>query len=147
MNRFIAVLVLSLAAFSANCADPNRRDGNSWREFSPQARVDYLIGFLDGMDLGYHFSYWKYTVKSAPILTADSVSSKASSAYAEYSQRYFTNVRVGQLADGLNEFYSDYRNRSIRISDGVWVVVRQIAGDKPQDIEELITNLRRNASS
>jgi hypothetical protein len=141
--RRLAVLffMVLLCFFSARAQ--TRRDGNWWIVQSESAKLDYIVGFFDGMDLGHSFTIWR-------IMSADSKDaciSKGLSSYDTLSKEYLENVTSGQLVSGLNEFYVDYRNRSILISDGAWAVARQIAGDPKEKIDDLINNLRRNAQA
>lgn len=58
--------------------------------------------------------------------------------------RYLENVNQIQVRDGLDVFSDDYRNRGIWVSDAVFTVLRQIAGDP--SIETVINNTRMRAS-
>ena len=55
-------------------------------------------------------------------------------------------VTAGQIVDGLNVFYEDYRNRKIRIHNAIWLVVQQISGKHKEDMEKTIEYDRRNAN-
>jgi len=103
-------------------------------------RSVYVIGFFDGMDLGHNFSYWNFTkdkkMNACMLMVGES--------YADYSSKYFTNVTNGQLVDGLDSFYADFRNRSIRVADAVWLVVNGIAGTPQEELDTIIENWRRN---
>jgi hypothetical protein len=92
------------------------------------------------MELGKSFSIWKGAHEKGPCL------SKAVDSYDEYVSHYLTNVTSGQLTDGLDEFYKDYRNRSITVPKAVWPVLKSIAGDRKDQIEELTVNLRKDAA-
>jgi hypothetical protein len=96
-----------------------------------------MIGFLDGMDLGNIFSVTK--------LVGDPCYVKANKSYDEYETKYLDNVTTGQLVDGLDEFFKDYRNRKILISNGVWIVLRSISGMPQDELEKMIESYRRNA--
>lgn len=48
--------------------------------------------------------------------------------------------------DGLDSFYKDYRNRTIKVHDAVWLVVNEIAGTPQQTMGKLIESYRQNAS-
>ena len=55
-------------------------------------------------------------------------------------------MRNDQLVDGLDSFYKDYRNRTIKVHDAVWLVVNEIAGTPQQTMGKLIESYRQNAS-
>src|ERR1700737_4718265 len=131
MNRHLMrassiAFVLLVCGIAAAPHEPSqRRDGNWWREMGSGGKFVYVTGFFDGMDLGNNFSYWGIVdkQKNDPAMT------KVANSYDSYMQRYLTNVTNGQLADGLDKFYSDFRNRRIKVNSAVWLVLNEIAGE------------------
>lgn len=147
MNRRAAISVLSCGAValltvstSASPAEKIRRDGNWWVNLTEFSKSFYILGFLDGMELGNDFSYWGLETKDTLA-----VMPKVIKAYVDYVDRYTSNVTVGQITEGLDKFYGDFRNRSIATHGGVWIVLRQISGDSDAEIQKLIESWRKNA--
>lgn len=52
------------------------------------------------------------------------------------------NITVGQLVFGLDEFYKDYRNKQVFVTDAIYVVKMEIRGEEPSKIEEAKRVLR-----
>jgi hypothetical protein len=52
------------------------------------------------------------------------------------------DIKIGQLSQGMDEFYKDPKNTKIRISDAVYVVKKQIRGASPEDLERVLQYLR-----
>jgi hypothetical protein len=134
---------LSVAAAVFLCsvglqADGTRHDGNWWTQQSAGFRLLYILGFMDGMDLGSKFSSADTVEETRPESKDD-----ARRTYEKRTKLYFTNVTVGQISDGLDAFYRDYRNRSINLVEGFEIVLRSIKGE---DVEKLIQN-RRSAAA
>ena len=119
-----------------------RRDGNWWLSLTEEFRLKYIVGFFDGMDLGRDFSIWKWLRASNKAL--DPCLDKVAESYSEYNEKYLKNVTNGQLVDGLDNFYSDYRNRRITLKNAVWLVVNGIAGTPQDQLNKMIENWRRN---
>lgn len=141
MLKVIALLLtLSLVSGAAYAQDANRRDGNWWRATAPAARTTYMVGVFDGVILGCNFAHWSYEANSAQ---SQSISDAVSSCDS-HKARFLANVKSGQLVDGLNAFYDDFRNRSIVIDFAVWLVLNQIAGTS--NVNTMIENFRRNAT-
>jgi hypothetical protein len=118
------------------------RDGTWWRGLSASDHITYVVGFMDGMQLGGEFSYWHMSdseQKSCAGLTANS--------YSQMLDKYLGKVTAGQLTDGLTDFYEDYRNRSILIHGAVWLVVQSISGVPKDELEKLIESWRKNATA
>jgi hypothetical protein len=79
------------------------------------------------------------------LIKTDQCMSKMADSYNEYHLRYFKGVTTGQLVDGLDSFYADYRNRRILIVNAVYLVVNSFAGT-PQEVMDAATeDLRRKA--
>jgi hypothetical protein len=130
-----SLFICSVGSF----AEESRRDGNWWNRQSAGFRVLYILGFMDGMDLGNRFSI------PAERLGQDGAdpAGGTSRTYRERTQRYLGGVTVGQISDGLDAFYRDYRNRSIGLSDGFEIVLRLARGE---DVKALI-QARRSAAA
>jgi hypothetical protein len=138
-----ALLLIGLSPPARPQTD-TQRDGNWWTTISAETKNMYVVGMFDGMHLGGEFAYWgtleKYGIKDPAV-------GKAMDSYDGLNKKYFSNVTSLQVSDGLTEFYKDYRNRSISVSDALWPVVKEIAGDPQAEIDSLVRNLRKNTHS
>ncbi len=137
-----ALMPAAYSKVDSSKADDNRRDGNWWINQPESGRGWYVLGFFDGMELGRSFSYWG-------ILLADKNDEclrKIQRSYGERNLKYMADITAGQVVDGLNEFYKDYRNRRILIIEGTWIVVNEIAGTPRADLDKMIENYRKNAT-
>jgi hypothetical protein len=134
------VLTVALAVCSvALGADQSHHDGNWWSRQSAGFRLYYILGFMDGMDLGNAFSVPDKRVSGkAPDSVTD-----ARRTYRERTEQYVAHVTVGQVSDGLDTFYRDYRNRSVPLRDAFEIVLRSIKGE---DVEKLIQARRSLAA-
>jgi len=97
-----------------------------------------MVGFFDGMDLGRQFTLWKN-------IDDKDCAPKIIESFRFDNDKFFKDVTNAQLADGLDVFYKDYRNRKIRIHDAVWLTVNAIAGTPQADLDKMIENFRKNA--
>lgn len=139
MKNTVKLIVL-LFFFVSGIAHANDRNGNWWRNLDPMQKVMYVNGFFDGTDLGYSFATWKMVGDKSSL----DAKKRASDSFSEHNKRYLSNVTVNQVVDGLDVFYSDFRNRSISTFGATWLVLVQIAGDP--NVDEMINSWRKNAS-
>jgi hypothetical protein len=51
-------------------------------------------------------------------------------------------ITNSQIVDGLNLFYSDFRNRQIKISEAIYVIRKQVQGASAEEIEAISEWLR-----
>ncbi|HEY8224239.1 MAG TPA: hypothetical protein VIG25_03100 [Pyrinomonadaceae bacterium] len=134
LSLFILLLPWSFAA-----QQENRRDGNWWIGQPPSAKFTYMVGFFDGMPLGWHFSYWKFEDDKSGCIQ------KVFSSYQEHNEKFLNHVVNVQIDDGLDVFYKDYRNRSILVSNAVWIVLNEIAGTPKSEIDKMREGFRHSA--
>ena len=145
MKLYIATLTAAILIFSslAWSAD-NRRDGNWWIGQENITKVVYLVGSIDGIELGHRFSCWNVLFNETKA--DQSCYAKVTDSFTECSQKYLSNVKVSQVRDGLDSFYADYKNRRIPLYNAVWVVVRGIAGTPEEELNIEIEFCRQDAS-
>lgn len=139
----ISLLVLSVGSLAQ---ETGRRDGNWWMTISPVQKLDYMVGFFDGMDLGHSFSYWGLYNENGKSKDQNCTSATVQS-YEDYDTKFFKNVTNGQLVEGLDSFFKDYRNRRIRVSNAVWLVVNSIAGTPKNELDKMTETWRQNAAN
>jgi hypothetical protein len=121
-------------------AEEVRHDGNWWHQQSAGFRLLYILGFMDGMELGSRFS----TPDNPDTARKPNSVGEITRAYEVRTRHYFRDVTVGQIADGLDAFYRDLKNRSIKLTDGFEIVLRSIKGE---DVEKLIRARRSSAAA
>jgi hypothetical protein len=139
----VAFAVVLLLATPSRAQD-ERRDGNWWNMQPANRKAEFVTGFFDGMLLGKMYS--QPLVESTATGGFDQLQLRERDAvearFAARTKKYLENVSDGQISDGLNEFYKDFRNRSIRVFYAVDIVLRQIAGEK---VDSAVESLRRYA--
>ena len=137
----LLLLIFLLTSLLNIFSQDERRDGNYWNELNINSKLDYVIGFFDGKHLGHSFSYWGLMDENKD----DKCLPKIYESFDDYNIKYFSNVTNSQIVDGLNELYSDYRNRRIIIYGAIWIVVNSIAGTSNEEMELLIKSWRENS--
>jgi hypothetical protein len=93
------------------------------------------------MPLGFHFSYWKLSEDNKL-----SCVSKVVDSFAAYETKYISNTSNVHVVHSLDSFYSDPRNRRIKMAHAVWLVVNGLAGMPPNELDRMIENWRKNTT-
>jgi hypothetical protein len=142
LKRILVIALLITMSASSFAAEGFRRDGNWWLTQSEDGKGYFILGVMDGLHLGRNFAAWN--------LINDKSQGKcfqeADDSFEFYVHKLFMNVTSGQVSDGLDVLYKDYRNRSIRVVDGVWVVANSIAGTPQKEIDTMTEGFRKYAS-
>ncbi len=140
----ILSIVIQLIVFvSISCAQSyggRNYDGNWWVSAKDRrVKNSFIAGFLSGVELGYRFSSWD-------LLGANKdCGYKVTRGYYAYKTNFLATVNVSQIADGLDLFYSDVKNKRIKIYDAVWIVLNIISGRPDNEVKEMIENYRKNS--
>jgi len=168
----ILILLLCIPSVSfAEKDDIGEFDGNSWLSWSALEKISFLRGFLSASgyivsansggifycsitNSEYNaekaqnvWSIFHDTEKKKKInfsrgdvcLLLDSqILSKNESSY----KFGIYGITVGQLYEGLNLFFNDFKNKQIKLSLAIHVVKKQIEGASGEEIEALTQWLR-----
>lgn len=146
----LRILVWSLAfAWSTSSAQSAIRfDGDWWRSSSSMLRTGFVAGYVEAR---------KNALMLAPVseCVARGVSDAAllecsRSVEARLRREYFPMpgaFTVGQLEDGLNAFFSDYRNRRILFDGAFNYVALSISGRPASELEAMAERLRQASAS
>jgi len=135
MKRQAMFLISTLIAAIALADDDGPRDGNFWRPLNQGSKFTYLVGVFDGVSLGLDLTCRRDR--------DDAFTDKVWTSLSQQQCKYFENVTNGQIADGLNIFYDDFRNRKITITNALWIVLNQIAGKTHREIQAMILEYRK----
>lgn len=143
-RRIFPLLALSvLMSLPAASEDDPRRDGNWWQGIGASQKLSYVVGFFDGMQLGHLFSYWGTADKAGK--TDATLAVGVIGSFSKMNDQYFKNVTNGQITEGLDKFYADYRNRSIAVYNAVWIVANMISGKSDAEMQTMVESYRKNA--
>jgi hypothetical protein len=138
----LSVLFATLLSSAATSpAEETRRDGNWWVSRPDFAKAMYVLGMFDGVELG-RFFVMRNIRSQADI---DKLNGALNS-FMSNKQLLLSNVTVGQVEAGLDDFYQDYKNRKIYCNDAVQVVLEGSAGMPKEQLENWVQHLRQGAS-
>jgi hypothetical protein len=144
-------------------------DGNAWNQMHEALKIGYVKGFMVGIihvieesvdKEGYAKRAYRRPDRAANIYyrvlgERDSLRHLFSSSDCKWVVGYeiykineellrypIYGITVGQIVDGLNELYEDYKNRSIKVQDAIYVFRKQIKGASQEEIEQILVYLR-----
>jgi len=147
MKILIRLIVSMIAVFSMQHVFADF-DGNWWNKRSEVEKMFYMFGMVDGTDTAKWILQLQYWAAADPhqLPTPSKENQAAFNELNHADLRLFGNVSAKQLTEGLNHFYSDFRNRKIDTSYALYVVGLQIAGTSDEAVRRIIELGRKVAS-
>jgi hypothetical protein len=165
---FFMIFLISLFPINASAVtqDLSIIDGNDWRAWEAYQKYSFISGFLAGteyvvennlqsQDEKYDSNkasdiYISYIVPDEKkpknhftryevLVLLGSVKEQFNSSLFQYTVQGITN---GQIVDGLDLFYADFKNRQIKLKDAIYAVKKQIQGATPEENEAVLLYLR-----
>ncbi len=150
MNGKVAALMTLLVASTAIAGTD--RSGDWWTHLTVADKVNVMVGFLDGQTFAhqaFNLSIYnalldpktgKYDPNRNPGIFA------LQTAVQDEFKREFNSVSPGQLIEGLDKLYADYRNKRVTVADALDVVVGSISGNTDAQYESLLEYYRKKSN-
>ena len=135
------ILLMALLAFAASSQAQESlvRNGNWWQKLPGQeVKWGYLVGFFDGMGLGHRFSWWPLEANEK---NSDCVP-HVIDAYRSQVSQYLRTIDNQKLATELDGFYTEPKNKPIKLPDAVWIVANKLAGKPQAELDAMIQDYR-----
>jgi hypothetical protein len=140
------LLVLCLLFLILPCAPlakdlpPGPRNGVWWVKQNQDAQLQYLTGFVDGMELGRKFSYWGLEEDPKGEALMRWVSESYQSLFDQY-----VNGTGGEILHGMEKVYADDRNLRIEVGNAIWLVLYARSGKSEAEAQQMIERWRLNS--
>ena len=144
MKRTLVCLLL-IGVSSATFAQGARtvEDGPWWKSLTPAFKLGYVSGYARGTELAN-------VANTAGCLALWSESKVIKTAYTFEQWKLlclpandFDGVKMGQFLDGVDSFYSDFRNQKIEFGSAIEYVRDEIKGKPPAELEADLAHLRK----
>lgn len=137
----LPAVLLSLSLSVATQTPQQPRDGKWWQGLEQSEKYLHVIGMIDGARLGQEFVLAEMSKGKNGIKGF----SDAFDAYEKAEAKYLGKLTSGEIAQGLDAFYADYKNRRIWIHDATFVVLMGISGVPQAQIEKRVEAMRRES--
>ena len=138
-NILITLVLLSIFPLLLFAQSSGRRDGNWWLSLNKSEKNFYTAGFFDGTIRGSFMTSTGFTKKESSCIK------KSQSNFNANYNKYFLKTANKQIVAGLDNFYTDNRNRKIMLFDATWIIVNEIAGGSKGYIDEMIKEYREHS--
>lgn len=148
MKKYLALLLLATTFFvgaSVNAEDI-RTDGNWWLNRSRIQKLDYMLAFWGGEQ--EESNVWD----GALLFSCGKKYDKNCISFMQHIEKTANvmhsgvKATAGQLVDGIDSLYSDYRNRLILVPHAIRIVRSSIDGASDDIITKMTEKLRERDS-
>ncbi len=171
----ILFLIFSITCLSnAETVDLAKYDGNDWQTWDSLRKHHFITGFISGSGYAIENNFAGYNISPAKDYDLEKAFSlrypkpdiskgKKKTVYdrnevnmmLEYDKRSrnstllsyeIAKITNGQIVEGLNQLYSDFKNRQIILREAIYVVKKQISGASEEEIQSIFEYLRATES-
>ncbi|MGD0413788.1 MAG: hypothetical protein ABSA80_00405 [Terriglobales bacterium] len=143
MNKLIPVMLLVAASAIAQSSGT---DGSWWKRLTPDSKTAYVSGYLSGAmkaegdAMGTCFALWAFGKPIKEAYTQEQWKSLC------FPSSHFDGGTIEQFRDGVEVFYSDFRNQKIGFSSAIEHVGDEIKGKPRAELDADLEHLRKCAA-
>ncbi len=141
-HTLAAACLLGLLAALPVIGDDTRFDGHFWRNSDAQTRQLFVYSFMSGVIQGQDRVARRLMIQSSKGEFRPECH-RAVSKNANRLEAEMTKLDRGRFIDALDAFYDRPANREIDLKWAVLIVMQQLKGTNPSDIERYIEELKR----
>ena len=141
-NFLVAGLILCAGLAHGQTAEPH--NGYWWLQLPYPMKVAWVEGFGDGSDVVGSFVTWACGKQASAGLTTPAQYEWADKVCNNPAVKLFMhpNVTYGQVVEGLDHFYADYRNKNIDVSSAIPWVYGELRGAPQSFLDEYMRMMR-----
>ena len=139
-----AACLLGLLTAGPVCGDDTRFDGHFWRQSDARTRQLFVYSFMSGVIQGQDRVARRLMMQSSEGAFRPECH-RAVSKNANRLEAEMTKLDRHLFIDALDAFYDLPPNRELDLKWAVLVVMQQLKGTSPADIERYIETLKRQS--
>ena len=143
-RRTVLTALIILFSVTYAFADEVKYDGDFWRQRNRATKELIVYAVFWGSEAGQNRVFAEVVLnrggKSIEVECANAVS---------YVLKTLEDERIaihtGQVVDNMDKFYSDPKNKSLRLKWAFLVAMEQVTGRPDEEIRQLIEEIRKKA--
>lgn len=149
----VIILMISGVSYGKEGRSSEADNGIGWKQNTEAMKVSWVAGFMAGDNVACEkFGGWTSDETTdwndESLLRSIGVSKEyVQRCKTDYKRLSIIGITVGQLQDGMDKFYEDYRNQRITMVDAIYVVKMEIEGERQELIEAQKRYLRTGPGS
>ena len=145
-----ALMILVLTGTGAARGQEITHDGYWWVSESQTFKLGFATGFAMAMTGSSDAAVFRcLAAKNGGIMPEKYPGIEAWTACAqapEIAMLSYSNLRMGQLVDGVDEFYKDFRNKNILVDVAMRYVKDELRGKTDKELQDELATFRQSAN-
>lgn len=145
-----ALVLLVLAGTSVADGQEQTNNGYWWVDQSPTFKIGFATGYAMAMTANSDAAGFRcIAAKHGGIIPQQVPSNEELDACLQSPEVMaldFGKIRMGQLVDGVDEFYKDFRNKSIDIGYAMYYVRDELKGKTDKELAAELAGWRQAAN-
>lgn len=144
------MLFCLVIASNITWAGENKIDGYFWKTLTPKEKNVYVAAYIEGisqlnleirhqMDVLIGLHDMEKTEENKYLAAYG----KETKGYYEENYNYF-DIPYRQLVEGLDKIYADFKNKTIRLNDALFLVKSMLKGVNEETLEKSIIFMRKS---
>jgi hypothetical protein len=143
-------ILLSAVLLGAGQGQEQKHDGFWWvgssKDFKVGFASGYTVAMVRALDIeGFRCLADRNGGKLPEKYPGDEALKACTSQNPRLAPYDFSDIRIGQLSEGVDEFYKDFRNKGIDITMAITYARDELKGKPTKELEEELTKLRSAA--
>lgn len=148
MKKFYLLLfyILFVALIANSCfgEEDSREevDGRTWTRWDESWKLGWVMGFGDGIFQANRETLFLVMdiaggIKTTYGIPGEQARKWADEIFDEFEKRIvWSRISFGQFIKGLDEFYIDYRNKTIPAREAIYIIKLQVKGAPEEFVEQ-----------
>jgi hypothetical protein len=149
MKSRIALTILLLLSLGteAGIGEEQKHNGYWWANHSENFKTGFVVGYVIGMNNARDMLVGDcVAMQHGGVLPAEAPTEEEIKPCAEMpvlTNLKYNTVLPGQLADGTDEFYKDFKNKDISITLALRYVRDELTGTPAEELEKELARFRQ----
>ena len=133
--------IIFISEASAGKKDILEDDGTDWTTGPDSWKIGYVAGIITGASVA-NYEVVNHTFYTLADLLGNEFKLEKDSLDRILNKITLAGITIGQIMDGMNDFYNDFSNRRIKMVDAIYIVKMQIKGEDLELIDSQIRYLK-----
>jgi hypothetical protein len=137
-KMFVSFVALLLATTTTTIDSGKAKNGYWWTTFDEPEKLAFVQGYIEGLSRANVLLRGSVNFDDSKIV--HKVSKEPVTSYLDFSE-----ISYGQYIQGLDVFYSDYRNKRINFNAAILYIRDQVRGIAQTELDKRLEGMRKGA--